>query len=120
MREDQLEEYRAALGDRVEIVEVSGGQIVYWDAYDETAAALGRFLENPRAERGGDELDRELGGGVLTIEDRIDLDDVEANASPDSATSSRARCASRYERPPRTGVPTPGAPGSRASMSRLT
>jgi lipase len=51
VREDQLDAYRAALGDQVEIVEVPGGHIVYWDAYDETAAALRRFLENPRAER---------------------------------------------------------------------
>ena len=50
VREDQLDAYRAALGDLVEIVEVPGGHMVYWDAYDETAAALRGFLENPGAE----------------------------------------------------------------------
>ncbi len=40
---------------------------------------------------------------------------------PDAATSSAARWASRYDSPPRTGVPTPGANiGSTASRSRLT
>ncbi len=41
--------------------------------------------------------------------------------SPDSARSSHARCASRYVRPPFTGVPTPGAiSGSSASRSSET
>jgi lipase len=48
VREDQLDAYRATLGDLIEIVEVPGGHVVYWDAYDETAAAVMRFLENPR------------------------------------------------------------------------
>jgi lipase len=49
VRKVQLEEYRQALGDTLEIVEVPGGHIVYWDAYEETAAAVEAFLEDPRA-----------------------------------------------------------------------
>lgn len=44
VREGQIEAYRAALGDRLELTEVRGGHIVYWDAYDETAEAVDRFL----------------------------------------------------------------------------
>jgi lipase len=51
VRQDQLDAYRLALGDLVEIVEVPGGHMVYWDAYEETADAVEAFLENPRAER---------------------------------------------------------------------
>ena len=51
VREDQLDAYRLALGDLVEIVEVPGGHMVYWDAYEETADAVEAFLENPRAKR---------------------------------------------------------------------
>lgn len=51
VREDQLDAYRLALGDLVEIVEVPGGHMVYWDAYEETAAVVEAFLENARAER---------------------------------------------------------------------
>jgi lipase len=40
----EVELYRAALGDLLEIVVVPGGHIVLWDAYDETTAAIGRFL----------------------------------------------------------------------------
>ncbi len=47
VRDEQLESYAAALGDRVEMVEVSGGHIVYWDAYEETAAAVEGFLTKP-------------------------------------------------------------------------
>ena len=54
VREDQLETYAAILGDMIEIVEVPGGHIVYWDAFDETAAALESFLEDAGAERAGD------------------------------------------------------------------
>jgi lipase len=43
VREDQLEAYR----DRAESVAVSGGHMVIWDAYDATADAVERFLENP-------------------------------------------------------------------------
>ena len=45
VREEQVDAYRLALGDLVEIVEVPGGHMVYWDAYDETADALERFLD---------------------------------------------------------------------------
>jgi lipase len=44
VRETQVEEYAAALGDRLEIVTVSGGHMVYWDAWEETAAAVTVFL----------------------------------------------------------------------------
>lgn len=44
VREDQLEAYANALGDRIEIVEVRGGHIVYWDAYERTADAVEAFL----------------------------------------------------------------------------
>jgi lipase len=36
--------YRTALGDLLETVVVPGGHIVLWDAYDETTAAVRRFL----------------------------------------------------------------------------
>jgi lipase len=44
VREEQIEAYRAALGDLLELAEVRGGHIVYWDAYAETAEAVDRFL----------------------------------------------------------------------------
>jgi lipase len=44
VRDDQLAEYRAALADRLEVVEVPGGHMVYWDAWEETAGAVERFL----------------------------------------------------------------------------
>jgi lipase len=44
VRDDQLDAYR----DRVETVAVPGGHMVIWDAYEETAAAVTSFLENPR------------------------------------------------------------------------
>ena len=44
VREEQLEAYAAALGERVQIVEVAGGHIVYWDAYEETVSAVEGFL----------------------------------------------------------------------------
>jgi pimeloyl-ACP methyl ester carboxylesterase len=49
VREDQLEEYERALGDRIRVVEVPGGHIVYWDAFDETADAVETFLKDSRA-----------------------------------------------------------------------
>jgi lipase len=49
VREDQLEHYQRALGDLIAVVEVAGGHIVYWDAYEETAAAVERFLEDAGA-----------------------------------------------------------------------
>jgi lipase len=44
VREEQIEAYRAALGDLLELVEVRGGHIVYWDAYEDTTEAVDRFL----------------------------------------------------------------------------
>lgn len=44
VREEQLEEYERALGSGLELVSVPGGHIVYWDAYEETADAVGKFL----------------------------------------------------------------------------
>jgi lipase len=49
VRDDQLEAYRAALGDRLQTVAVPGGHMVIWDAYEETAAAIARFLEDSSA-----------------------------------------------------------------------
>jgi lipase len=42
--DDHVEAYQAALGDLVEVVTVPGGHSVYWDALDETAAAIAAFL----------------------------------------------------------------------------
>jgi surfactin synthase thioesterase subunit len=44
VREEQLEQYAAELGERIEIVAVPGGHIVYWDAFEQTADALEKFL----------------------------------------------------------------------------
>jgi lipase len=44
VREEQVEAYRSALRDRLEVVTVPGGHMVYWDAFDQTAAAIERFL----------------------------------------------------------------------------
>jgi lipase len=41
---EHLDAYRDALGDLLEVVTVPGGHTVYWDALDETAAAIARFL----------------------------------------------------------------------------
>jgi lipase len=46
VREDQIEAYRAALGNLLEHTEVPGGHIVYWDAFEATADAVARFLED--------------------------------------------------------------------------
>jgi lipase len=51
VREDQIDAYRVALGDMIDIVEVPGGHMVYWDAYEQTAAAVERFLEDSRPRR---------------------------------------------------------------------
>ena len=42
--DEQADAYRAALGDLFELVTVPGGHTVYWDALDETSAALASFL----------------------------------------------------------------------------
>jgi lipase len=47
VREEQL----AAYAGRVETAEVPGMHIVMWDAFDEVADAVERFLEDPGAER---------------------------------------------------------------------
>jgi len=44
VREDQLEEYPATLGDGLELIAVPGGHVVYWDAFEPTAAAVETFL----------------------------------------------------------------------------
>jgi lipase len=44
VREEQLEEYKATLGEQGEVVAVPGGHIVYWDAYRQTADAVEKFL----------------------------------------------------------------------------
>ncbi|HSB39868.1 MAG TPA: alpha/beta hydrolase [Gaiellaceae bacterium] len=44
VREEQLEEYERSLGDGLELVAVPGGHIVYWDAFEETADAVEKFL----------------------------------------------------------------------------
>ena len=49
VREEQLAEYVARLGDRLEVVAVPGGHIVYWDAFQETADAVEKFLLSDRA-----------------------------------------------------------------------
>jgi lipase len=41
---DEIEKYRAALGDLVEVVTVPGGHTVYWDALAETREAVEAFL----------------------------------------------------------------------------
>jgi lipase len=46
VREEQIEAYRTVLGDLLRIVEVPGGHMVFWDAYDETADAVEDFLED--------------------------------------------------------------------------
>jgi lipase len=48
VRSAQLSEYERAVGDLLQVVEVPGGHNVYWDAYDETADAVTRFLEDSR------------------------------------------------------------------------
>jgi lipase len=40
----ELELYRDALGDLLTVAVVPGDHMVYWDAFDETAAAIMRFL----------------------------------------------------------------------------
>ena len=42
--EHLLDAHREALGDLLEVVEVPGGHTVLWDALDETATAVARFL----------------------------------------------------------------------------
>jgi lipase len=44
VREEQLTEYAEVLGDGLELVGVHGGHVVYWDAFEETADAVEKFL----------------------------------------------------------------------------
>jgi hypothetical protein len=46
VRDEQLEAYA-----RCEHLAVAGMHMVIWDAFDEVADAVERFLEDPRAER---------------------------------------------------------------------
>ena len=41
----EVELYRAALGDLLQVVVVPGGHTVLWDAFEETADAIERFLD---------------------------------------------------------------------------
>jgi lipase len=47
VRDEHLQAYRG----RLEIVALPGLHMVMWSAFEETAAAVERFLQNPRAER---------------------------------------------------------------------
>ena len=47
--EEQLAEYVDELGQRLEVVAVPGGHVVYWDAYEQTADAIEKFLFPDRA-----------------------------------------------------------------------
>ena len=40
----EVEHYRAALGEKLQVVVVPAGHSVLWDAFEETAAAIERFL----------------------------------------------------------------------------
>jgi lipase len=44
VRTEQLEEYERVLGEGLEVIAVDGGHIVYWDAFEETADAVEKFL----------------------------------------------------------------------------
>jgi lipase len=45
VREEQIESYSAALGELIQVVEVTGGHMVYWDAYEQTADVVDAFLQ---------------------------------------------------------------------------
>jgi lipase len=45
VRDEQVESYAAALGELIQLVEVPGGHMVYWDAYEQTADAVDSFLQ---------------------------------------------------------------------------
>jgi hypothetical protein len=40
----EIEHYRSSLGDKLEVVVVPAGHSVLWDAFDQTADAIERFL----------------------------------------------------------------------------
>ena len=99
-----------------------GRHVVLWDAYErdgerdrDVSRGCGRLARSRRA-RPQAPPSRSAGRRSGSPRRRR-----ATTTRPDSATSSSARCASRYDSPPRTGVPTPGATsGSTTSMSRLT
>jgi pimeloyl-ACP methyl ester carboxylesterase len=43
VREEQLDEYASTLNE-LEVTGVPGGHIVYWDAFEQTADAVEKFL----------------------------------------------------------------------------
>jgi lipase len=49
-----LDEHREALGSLLEVVVVDGGHTVLWDSFDETAAAISRFVGQNRSAAGGE------------------------------------------------------------------
>jgi lipase len=44
VRDEQLDEYAETLGERLELVAVPGGHVVYWDAFEQMADAVTKFL----------------------------------------------------------------------------
>jgi lipase len=48
VRRGQIETYQAALGDRLQVVEVPGMHMVQWSAFDEVAAAVEHLLSDDR------------------------------------------------------------------------
>jgi lipase len=46
VQESQLEAYRTAVGDRLQVVAVPGMHMVMWDAFEETASAVSAFLQS--------------------------------------------------------------------------
>jgi lipase len=49
VRTEQIEMYRAAMGDRLRIVQVPGMHMVQWDAFDEVAGAVEHLLNSATA-----------------------------------------------------------------------
>lgn len=49
VRDEQVDAYTAVLGKLLQVVTVPGGHMVYWDAYEQTADAVEKFLEDSRA-----------------------------------------------------------------------
>jgi lipase len=45
VRDEQLDAYRAALGNRFRVVPVAGMHMVMWDSFEGTAAAVSEFLD---------------------------------------------------------------------------
>lgn len=45
VREEQIEAYATVLGDLIRIVDLPGGHMIFWDAYEQTADALDAFLD---------------------------------------------------------------------------